>query len=506
MILNFLVFYYLSGLLFSYWTDVGLYLVNKVWLRIRLDLYSVSFYFLLGFVRCCVSVWSYYYLEDAETYPRFMLLLISFISRMAALILFSNLYMTLIGWDGLGVTSFLLIIFYKNRKSLGSGMITALTNRLGDSLLLCVLGLLFLQGFHSLLLVLIVVLSITKSAQIPFSSWLPAAIAAPTPVSALVHSSTLVTAGVYVLLRYCQTDTIALLSIGSCTILMAGLSACAERDLKKVVALRTLSQLGVIMVSLGAHAKSYCFFHLMSHALFKALLFICIGSCIHVVYGTQDYRRFNALRTSLNLSFLCSVSNISLIGFAFTSGFYRKDIILEVLYRAEEVSWSLCFFLIGIGLTSFYSVKMLASSFLMSTFSGTGSRSISGHRWQVKCPLYLLGTVSLAFGCSVNGYCRALSIPIPIPEKLLPLSLLMLGFVSGYWLSRLNRPLLRSMATLTPNTQFKSSYGVVNPQLIDKGWIEACSLTVSSLSNTIYYHYRPIVILGISPLLLYLLL
>ena len=162
--------------------------------------------------------------------------------------------------------------------------------------------------------------------------------AAPTPVRALVHSSTLVTAGVYVLIRYCYSDIRSLLFIGSCTMTIAGIGACAESDLKKVVALRTLSQLGVIIVSLGALEKSYCFFHLISHACFKALLFMCVGACIHSVYGTQDYRSFNKLRPTLYVSLFASVANISLIGFVFTSGFYRKDIILEVLLKGEVYS------------------------------------------------------------------------------------------------------------------------------------------------------------------------
>merc|ERR1712198_806261 len=119
---------------------------------------------------------------------------------------------------------------------------------------------------HTGVLVLLVIIRITKRAQYPFSSWLPAAIAAPTPVRALVHSSTLVTAGVYVLIRYSVTETQVMLIVGSMTILTAGLVACAECDIKKVVALRTLSQLGVIIFSLGAQEKSYCFFHLISHA------------------------------------------------------------------------------------------------------------------------------------------------------------------------------------------------------------------------------------------------
>ena len=162
--------------------------------------------------------------------------------------------------------------------------------------------------------------------------------AAPTPVRALVHSSTLVTAGIYVLIRYCINDTGPLLFIGRCTMVMAGLRACAERDLKKVVALSTLSQLGVMIISLGAHEKSYCFFHLMSHAYFKALLFICVGVCIHTVYGTQDFRNFNKLRSSLHIAVFAAVANLSLMGFTFTSGFYRKDRILEGLIKEERLS------------------------------------------------------------------------------------------------------------------------------------------------------------------------
>lgn len=158
--------------------------------------------------------------------------------------------------------------------------------------------------------------------------------AAPTPVSALVHSSTLVTAGVYMMIRHRHYESWYLTVLGITTMTMAGLRACAERDLKKVVALRTLSQLGVIMASLGVSAKSLCFFHLITHASFKALLFICVGVCIHSFYGTQDSRSFGGCSILLHSTFLI-VSTLSLIGFAFTSGFYRKDAILEKLQYLE---------------------------------------------------------------------------------------------------------------------------------------------------------------------------
>lgn len=153
-----------------------------------------------------------------------------------------------------------------------------------------------------------------------------------------MHSSTLVTAGVYVLIRYCLCDTTFLLILGTFTMFLSGVRACAERDLKKIVALSTLSQLGVMFVSIGAHEKSYCFFHLLSHAGFKALLFLCIGSRIHSVYGTQDFRSFNLLNLNIFNSLFMSVSVISLMGFFFTSGFYRKDGILELLYQSNTTA------------------------------------------------------------------------------------------------------------------------------------------------------------------------
>jgi len=144
-----------------------------------------------------------------------------------------------------------------------------------------------------------------------------------------------VTAGVYILLRYCHCDSSCLLLVGRFTLLIARVSACVERDIKKVIALRTLSQLGVIIVSLGALQKSFCFFHLMSHAFFKALLFICIGTFIHFVFGTQDYRRHNLFNLP---SIFTATSILSLRGFTFLSGFYRKDIIIEGFMIEESQS------------------------------------------------------------------------------------------------------------------------------------------------------------------------
>lgn len=177
---------------------------------------------------------------------------------------------------------------------------------------------------------------ITKRAQVPFSSWLPAAMAAPTPVSALVHSSTLVTAGVYVIIRFYPSLSsydfffVFAFYLGVITCLIASLSALYERDIKKVVALSTLRQLGVIVIGLGLGLPTLAFFHLVSHALFKALLFICVGVIIHVSGNNQDLRIIGGLWYSIPIT--CSVlntANLALFGFPFMAGFYSKDLIIE---------------------------------------------------------------------------------------------------------------------------------------------------------------------------------
>lgn len=172
------------------------------------DAWSLRFYGLLSLISSAVLLWSRYYIDADPHFRRFLALVIAFVMSMILVIFLSTLYGCLIGWDGLGVTSFLLVLYYKNRKALGGGLLTALSNRVGDACLLALLGL-TLHSVHAryLPLVLLIVTACTKSAQYPFRRWLPAAIAAPTPASALVHSSTLVTAGIYLLLRFNHQGT-----------------------------------------------------------------------------------------------------------------------------------------------------------------------------------------------------------------------------------------------------------------------------------------------------------
>lgn len=288
----------------------------------------------------------------------------------------------LLGWDGLGVTSYLLVIFYQRNKSYNAGILTALTNRLGDVGLLISISLIvylgswsyiyinFFEKFCSNILVYLIIISAcTKRAQIPFSAWLPAAMAAPTPVSALVHSSTLVTAGVYLLIRInliiIEINISKFLSlIGILTIIIAGMTAMVEIDIKKVIALSTLSQLGIMIMILGIGNPVLSFFHLISHAFFKAILFICAGLIIHRIKDYQDIRKigFNYTNISLSVSIII-IANMSLCGLPFLSGFYSKDIIIEIIIIKGKNLFIFFILILGTSLTVIYSCRL---NFLIS--------------------------------------------------------------------------------------------------------------------------------------------
>nr|AKS04196.1 NADH dehydrogenase subunit 5 [Parasagitta elegans] len=428
-------------------------------LDLTMDFYSYSFLMLLLLISTQVILWSYYYMDLEASYRRFLGLVFSFLSSMFLLVFFCSLYGALIGWDGLGVTSFLLVIYFKNRKSLGSGVITALTNRVGDCFLLVLLALHFAQFVEShLLTVLLLLTSMTKSAQFPFSSWLPAAMAAPTPVSALVHSSTLVTAGIYLMIRFNSMGTEWMLVVGSMTMTMAGLCACAEMDLKKIVALSTLSQLGVMVVALSVKLKTLCFFHLTTHAMFKALLFMSVGMGIHSVYGSQDFRSFASFGgVSALPSLSLTVANVSLAGFPFMAGYYSKDTILESFYNSGLSMFFLLVFLLGIGLTTAYSVKMTLLAVLGSCSEGSADLNGGGVSWVSKVPLTVLAFFAVCAGALMSPFIIDGGPSINVGDKLMPLCFISMGALSGYLLSNLKFSLLSNMWFLTPLVQFSSS-------------------------------------------------
>nr|YP_009643461.1 NADH dehydrogenase subunit 5 [Euscopus rufipes]APO08890.1 NADH dehydrogenase subunit 5 [Euscopus rufipes] len=341
------------------------------------DWMSLLFVGSVFLISSMVIYYSYSYMSSDLTAIRFLYLVVLFVFSMMFMIMSPNLVSILLGWDGLGLVSYCLVIYFQNVKSYSAGMLTILINRIGDiSILFSIAWFLNNGSWHFLyylfydtywfflLLIMVSVAGFTKSAQIPFSSWLPAAMAAPTPVSALVHSSTLVTAGVYLLIRFSVLfklyDISLLLLLSVLTMFMSGLGAIFEYDLKSIIALSTLSQLGLMMVILFIGSCYISFFHLLTHAFFSALLFLCAGLIIHCMNDSQDIRFMGALSGQFpcTLAGFC-VANLSLCGFPFLSGFYSKDLSIEFIQMNYFNSFVYIMFMLSIGLTVCYTFRLL---------------------------------------------------------------------------------------------------------------------------------------------------
>jgi len=335
------------------------------------DYVSLGFFSCVSFISGLVFLYSVFYMEGTVDSRRFIWLVFGFVFSMFLLVFSGNFFLVMVGWDGLGLTSFCLVIFYSNHSSLESGLVTVFSNRVGDVFFLICFFFFFMGGsfffdWGALLsrvgfFIFLFLGAITKRAQLPFSAWLPAAMAAPTPVSSLVHSSTLVTAGVYVLIRFSFIflffDLIVFKVFFLLTMVVAGASANLEKDFKKVVAMSTLSQLGMMLFILSVGVWALSFLHIVIHAFFKRMLFLSTGSLIRHLGGGQDSRFYGSRVFSWRASLFFLVSCVCLSGFPFYIGFYSKDFIIlgRSLGRGLFFYFS---FLGGCLLTVFYSFRL----------------------------------------------------------------------------------------------------------------------------------------------------
>nr|ATN41159.1 NADH dehydrogenase subunit 5 [Diptera sp. 59 LC-2017] len=409
------------------------------------------------FISSLVIFYSMEYMSSDKTINRFILLVLMFVMSMMLLIISPNLISILLGWDGLGLVSYCLVIYFQNVKSYNAGMLTALSNRIGDvALLLSIAWMLNYGSWNYVFFIEVMKLSVemkiigglvmlaamTKSAQIPFSSWLPAAMAAPTPVSALVHSSTLVTAGVYLLIRFnvLLTDTLLgkfLLLISGLTMFMAGLGANYEFDLKKIIALSTLSQLGLMMSILSMGFFKLAFFHLLTHALFKALLFMCAGAIIHNMSNFQDIRYMGGLSYYMPLTSSCfNVANLALCGMPFLAGFYSKDLILEVVSLSYVNMLSFFLFFVSTGLTVSYSFRLVFYT-MTDDLNCSSLNMLNDEGWIMLKGMFGLLGMSIIGGSVLNWlmFSSVYMVCLPSYLKLLVLFVCILGGLMGYIIS-----------------------------------------------------------------------
>nr|WCS91850.1 NADH dehydrogenase subunit 5 [Dyscolus oopteroides] len=430
---------------------------SSIVMSVLFDWMSLMFMSFVLFISSMVIFYSDQYMEGDLNINRFIMLVLMFVFSMMLLIISPNLISILLGWDGLGLVSYCLVIYYQNVKSYNAGMLTALMNRIGDVMLLIAISWMLNYGswnyifymdymkndlYMQIIGLLVMVAAMTKSAQIPFSSWLPAAMAAPTPVSALVHSSTLVTAGIYLLIRFNvilnENLSLFLLLIATLTMFMAGLGANFEFDLKKIIALSTLSQLGLMMSILAMGNYKLAFFHLLTHALFKALLFMCAGAIIHNLKDMQDIRFMGNLTVQMPLTCICmNVSNLALCGMPFLAGFYSKDLILEIVCMDFVNMFIFFLFFISTGLTVCYSFRLCYYS-ITGDFNFYSFHSLNDEGWiMLKSMLIMLISV-IFMGSMLSWFIfpTPVMICLPFELKTLALTVSVIGAWLGYELSK----------------------------------------------------------------------
>lgn len=358
------------------------------WLIIRINRINIEFLLYIDWIRLIfirivllissiVLIYRLIYIEIDKHIIRYFILVLMFVFSIILIIIRPNIIRIMFGWDGLGLVSFCLVVYYQNYRSYNSGILTVLINRVGDVIILIIIGIIIIYGSWNiffiknirLIIFFLMVAGITKRAQIPFSVWLPRAIAAPTPVSALVHSSTLVTAGVYLLIRFniylVMREIRKILIIFSVlTMFISGLMANFEFDLKKIIALSTLRQLGLIIIILRVGFPILSYYHLLTHAIFKSLLFMRAGVIIHRIINNQDIRMIGGLNEFIPFTmYRFNLTLLALCGFPFMAGFYSKDIIIEIIYFRKFNMIIFILSVVSLIFTVIYSIRLIYYSF-----------------------------------------------------------------------------------------------------------------------------------------------
>ncbi len=406
--------------LFS-WIDVGTLHVPAALL---VDPLSITMCLFVTGISALIHLYSTAYMHGEKDYKKFFLYLNLFVFSMLLLVLANNLVLTFVGWEGVGLCSYWLVSFYFDRDEAASaGKKAFVYNRVGDVGMLVAMFLLF-NHLHTLtyqtifaraeslsptiatLVVLALLLGATgKSAQIPLFNWLPDAMEGPTPVSALIHAATMVTAGVYLLVR--MSPVLALSSsgrltiavIGGVTAFVAATIATSQKDIKKVLAFSTISQIGYMVLAVGVGAYGAAIFLMVSHAFFKALLFLGSGSVIHSLNGEQDMRKMGALAKFLPLTFpTFLVGWLAISGIPPFAGFWSKGEVLTNVFEHNKPLWVLG--VLTAVLTAYYMTRLFVLTFRGTERFRDGARGHDPHEspWAMTTPLVVLAGLSVLGG------------------------------------------------------------------------------------------------------------
>lgn len=400
--------------------------LNVSW-GFHFDSLTVSMLIPVLVISSLVHIYSIGYMSHDPHNQRFFSYLSLFTFMMVILVTADNYLLMFVGWEGVGVCSYLLVCFWFTRIAANQSALSAfLTNRVGDCFL--TIGMFAIlwsfgnldyatvfslapymnENVVTIVGICLLIGAMAKSSQVGLHVWLPMAMEGPTPVSALIHAATMVTAGVYLLMRssplieYSSTVLMLCLWLGAITTVFSSLIGLFQQDIKKVIAYSTMSQLGMMVIAVGLSSYNIALFHLINHAFYKGLLFLGAGAVIHAVADNQDFRRYGGLRSFLPLTYsVMLIASLSLVAFPFMTGFYSKDFILESAYGQYYFSSTVVYVIATIGamFTTLYSVKVLYLTFLTNP-NGPLINYKQAHEGDIfmSLPLIILAIFSIFFG------------------------------------------------------------------------------------------------------------